>query len=72
MVVATLLDINVTLSPWDDALMLNSFMGGDNLDMTEEYAQNEPNEKSSIIHGINAYFLEIQKIAKIDLHPKDW
>lgn len=45
--------------------------GRGDLETTEDYAQYEPNENSTIIQGLNSYFSELQSRVDFDLHPKN-
>lgn len=58
------------IDPWELSGHMGH-MGGGNLDMTEEYAQYEPNKESTVIQGLNAYFMELDRIADFSLHPKN-
>lgn len=61
---------NLIIDPWELSGHMGH-MGGGNLDMTEEYAQYEPNTESTVIQGLNAYFMELERLADFSLHPKN-
>ncbi len=59
---------NIFIDPWE----LSGHMGhqaSGSLEITEGYAQYIPNGESTVIQGLNAYFLELEENVDFDLHP---
>jgi hypothetical protein len=42
-----------------------------NLEITEGYAQYIPDGESTVIQGLNAYFLVLEENVDFDLHPRN-
>lgn len=59
---------NIFVDPWE----LSGHMGhqaSGSLEITEGYAQYIPDGESTVIQGLNAYFLELEEKVNFDLHP---